>query len=79
MIIGQQRKTVWGSSVCTFDVFFFVAASTAIFKNKKDLGCLDKGSLCQCPTFKLLRITYFVGKIEFKRLFHGHLTEWAGS
>ena len=31
--------------------------------------------LSQWPTFKLLVITYVVGKIEFKLLFHGPLAE----
>ncbi len=33
-------------------------------------------SLSQRPTFKVLRITYLVGEIKFKLLFHCPLTEW---
>ena len=37
---------------------------------------LDQDSLSQWPTFKLLRISYVIGKIKFKLLFHGPLAEY---
>ena len=37
-----------------------------------------RGSLSQWPTFKPLGITYLIGQIKFRLLFHGPLAEYLG-
>ena len=80
--VHQETNTVnFGSAFSASSWVSQVELQPDGFEENGFWGCVDLGGgfnqswLSQCPTFKLLGITYLVGNVEFKLLFHCPLAE----